>query len=208
LENGAARVAGEGGRAIPVRDLARWANRDPKNLPAGMDPGLSATAFLDGPPDGTYSNACHGAVVEIDLRTGRLTLERFVVVEDCGTVINPTIVEGQVRGGVAQGIGSALLEEFVYDAEGQPLTTTFADYLMPGATDVPDIEVHHIVTPSPLTPLGMKGMGEGGAIGPPAAIANAIADALGLAVRETPFTANRVWDLVRAAGLVPRSTHG
>ena len=201
LENGDARVAGAAGRAIPIRDLARWANRDLKNLPAGMDPGLSATAFLDGPPDGTYSNACHGAVVEIDLRTGRLTLERFVVVEDCGTVINPTIVEGQVRGGVAQGIGSALLEEFVYDAEGQPLTTTFADYLMPGATEVPDIEVHHIVTPSPLTPLGMKGMGEGGAIGPPAAIANAIADALGLAVRATPFTANRVWDLVRAAGL-------
>jgi len=164
-----------------------------------MGPGLSTTVFLDGPPDGTYSNACHGAVVEIDLRTGRLKLARFVAVEDCGTVINPTIVEGQVRGGVAQGIGSALLEEIIYDSEGQPLTTTFADYLMPSATDMPDIEVYHIVTPSPLTELGMKGMGEGGAIGPPAAIANAIADALKVPVRATPFTANRVWDLIQSA---------
>ena len=199
LADGAARVVGEGGRSIPLRKLARWAHRNLENLPEGMTPGLSATVFLDGPPDGTYSNACHGAVVEIDLRTGRLELVRFVAVEDCGTVINPTIVEGQVRGGVAQGIGSALLEEFVYDAEGQPLTTTFADYLMPGATDMPDIEVHHIVTPSPLTELGMKGMGEGGAIGPPAAIANAIADALKVPVRATPFTANRVWDLIQVA---------
>jgi carbon-monoxide dehydrogenase large subunit len=199
LEDGEARVVGEPGRSIALRKLARWANRNLENLPAGMAPGLSATAFLDGPPDGTYSNACHGAVVEIDLRTGRLALTRFVAVEDCGTVINPTIVEGQVRGGVAQGIGSALLEEFVYDSEGQPLTTTFADYLMPSATDLPDIEVHHIVTPSPLTELGMKGMGEGGAIGPPAAIANAIADALKVPVCGTPFTANRVWDLIQAA---------
>ncbi len=199
LEDGAARVVGEGGRSVPVPKLARWANRNLENLPEGMTPGLSATAFLDGPPDGTYSNACHGAVVEIDLRSGRLVLTRFVAVEDCGTVINPTIVEGQVRGGVAQGIGSALLEEIVYDSECQPLTTTFADYLMPSATDMPDIEVHHIVTPSPLTELGMKGMGEGGAIGPPAAIANAIADALKVPVRATPFTANRVWDLIQVA---------
>jgi carbon-monoxide dehydrogenase large subunit len=164
-----------------------------------MEPGLIATAYLDGPPDGTYSNACHGAVVEIDLRTGRLRLVRYVVVEDCGTVLNPMIVDGQVCGGVAQGIGSALLEHIVYDEEAQPLTTTFADYLMPSATDVPDIELHHIVTPSPLTPLGVKGMGEGGAIGPPAAIANAVANALSVKVAETPLTLNRIWALARSA---------
>jgi carbon-monoxide dehydrogenase large subunit len=156
-----------------------------------------AIAFLDGPPDGTYSNACHGAVVEIDLRTGRLRLRRFYVVEDCGRIINPTIVEGQVRGGVVQGIGSALFEHFVYDSEGQPLTTTFADYLMPSASEIPDIEVEHIETPTPLTPLGAKGMGEGGAIGPAAAIANAIQDALGIPVKETPFTMNRLWEVIQ-----------
>jgi carbon-monoxide dehydrogenase large subunit len=197
LADGMARRADGSGDGIPVSRLARWANRNLENLPEGMAPGLVADAFLDGPPDGTYSNACHGAVVEIDTRTGRLTLRRFVVVEDCGTMINPMIVDGQVRGGVAQGIGSAMLEHFVYDEEGQPLTTTFADYLMPGATDIPDIELHHIETPTPLTPLGAKGMGEGGAIGPPAAIAAAVADALGVPVRETPLSLNRVWELCR-----------
>ena len=196
LAGGKARRHDRQDGAIPVSLLARWANRKLENLPSGMDPGLVGTAFVDGPPDGTYSNACHGAVVEIDMRTGRVHLKRFVVVADCGTVINPTIVEGQERGGVTQGIGSALLEHFIYDEEGQPLTTNFADYLMPSATDVPDIEIHHLVTPSPLTPLGMKGMGEGGAIGPAAAIGNAIADALGTPANATPFTMSRVWELI------------
>ena len=182
--------------AIPISLLARWANRKLANLPSGMAPGLVGTAFVDGPPDGTYSNACHGAVVDIDMRTGRVHLKQFVVVADCGTVINPAIVEGQERGGVTQGIGSALLEHFIYDEEAQPLTTNFADYLMPSATDVPDIEIHHLETPSPLTPLGMKGMGEGGAIGPAAAIGNAIADALGTPANATPFTMSRVWELI------------
>ena len=197
LADGAGRVSRDPGRAIPVSRLARWANRNLENLPPALEPGLMATAFLDGPPDGTYSNACHGAVVEIDLRTGRLRLRRFYVVEDCGRIINPMIVEGQVRGGVVQGIGSALFEHFVYDSEGQPLTTTFADYLMPAASEIPDIEVEHIETPTPLTPLGAKGMGEGGAIGPAAAIANAIQDALGIAVKETPFTMNRLWAVIQ-----------
>ena len=179
LAGGQARRRDRRDASVPISLLARWANRKLDNLPSGMAPGLVGTAFVDGPPDGTYSNACHGAVVEVDIRTGRVHLKRFVVVADCGTVINPTIVEGQERGGVTQGIGSALLEQFIYDEEAQPLTTNFADYLMPSATDIPDIEIHHLATPSPLTPLGMKGMGEGGAIGPAAAIGNAIADALG-----------------------------
>ena len=196
LAGGTVRRRDQPDAGIPIARMARWANRKVENLPSGMTPGLVGTAFVDGPPDGTYSNACHGAVVEVDMRTGRVHLKRFVVVADCGTVINPTVVEGQERGGVTQGIGSALLEHFIYDEEGQPLTTNFADYLMPSATDVPDIEIHHLVTPSPLTPLGMKGMGEGGAIGPAAAIGNAIADALGAPANATPFTMSRVWELI------------
>jgi carbon-monoxide dehydrogenase large subunit len=119
-------------------------------------------------------------------------------VEDCGTTLNPLVVDGQVRGGVVQGIGSAILEHFVYNSDRQPLTTTFADYLMPLAPEIPDIEVHHIETPTPLTPLGAKGLGEGGAIGPAAAIANAVADALGVAVSATPLNANAIWTLSAA----------
>jgi carbon-monoxide dehydrogenase large subunit len=126
-------------------------------------------------------------------------LRRFVVVEDCGVIVNPMIVDGQVRGGVVQGIGSALFEQFVYNEDGQPLTTNFADYLLPAAPEIPHIEVHHIETPTTLTPLGAKGLGEGGAIGPAAAIANAVTDALGVPVTETPLTANAVWKLIRSA---------
>jgi carbon-monoxide dehydrogenase large subunit len=123
-----------------------------------------------------------------------------VVVEDCGRVINPMIVEGQVQGGTAQGIGSALLEELVYDEAGQLLTSTFADYLLPSMTDVPPIEVLHVETLSPLTPLGNKGMGEAGAIGPMAAIGNAVSDALGRSVTEVPLTPRRVWELANSPG--------
>ena len=193
-----ARVIGDTSRAIPIASLARWAQRNVENLPAGMEPGLIAISFVDGPPDGSYTNAVHAAVVEIDTRTGAIKLKRFVVVEDCGTIVNPMIVDGQVRGGVVQGIGSALWEHFIYDKDGQPLTTNFADYLMPIAPSLPDIEVHHIETPSVVTPLGMKGLGEGGAIGPAAAIANAVANALSVPVRETPITPNRIWHLIRA----------
>ncbi|MBI3434551.1 MAG: xanthine dehydrogenase family protein molybdopterin-binding subunit [Proteobacteria bacterium] len=192
-----ARVKGDPTRAIGVETLARWAQRNVENLPPGMEPGLIAISFVDGPPDGSYTNAVHAAVVEIDLSTGQIKLKRFVVVEDCGTIVNPMIVDGQVRGGVVQGIGSALWEHFVYDKDGQPLTTNFADYLLPSAPGLPDIEVHHIQTPSPVTPLGMKGLGEGGAIGPAAAIANAVENALGVPVQETPITPSRVWELIK-----------
>lgn len=193
-----ARIASDASRAIPISSLARWAQRNVENLPAGMEPGLVAISFVDGPPDGSYTNAVHAAVVDIDMTTGGIKLTRFVVVEDCGTIVNPMIVDGQVRGGVVQGIGSALWEHFIYDKDGQPLTTNFADYLMPNAPSLPDIEVHHIETPSAVTPLGMKGLGEGGAIGPAAAIANAISNALGVAIQETPITPNRVWDLIKS----------
>jgi carbon-monoxide dehydrogenase large subunit len=199
LAAGVARLKSDPGRSIPIAKMARWAHRNVEQLPAGMEPGLTAVAAVDGPPDGTYSNAVHAAVVAIDTATGEMEIKRFVVVEDCGTVINPMIVDGQVRGGVVQGIGSAICEHFIYSEDGQPLTTNFADYLMPTAPEIPPIEVHHFVTPSPLTPLGMKGLGEGGAIGPAAAIANAVSHALGVPVRETPLTKHRIWQLAKEA---------
>ncbi len=199
LANGKAYVRGDETRFIEIRKLARAALRNVDQMPLGMEPGLEAVYSLDGPPDGSYSNAVHAAVVEIDVATGKMKLRRFVVVEDCGTVLNPLIADGQVRGGVVQGIGSAMFEHFVYDAECQPLTTSFADYLMPLAPEIPNIEVHHIETPTPLTPLGAKGLGEGGAIGPAAAIANAVANALDVPVHSTPLNADAIWHL--AAGI-------
>lgn len=201
LKDGLAHPEGEPGRHVAVAKLARAALRNVGELPQGMEPGLEAQVSLDGPADGTYANAVHAAVVEIDIHSGKLELKRFVVAEDCGTILNPLVVDGQVRGGVVQGIGSALFEHFVYDEDCQPLTTTFADYLMPLAPEIPDIELHHFETPTPLTPLGAKGLGEGGAIGPAAAIANAVADALQVEVQSTPLNANAVWRLsARARG--------
>lgn len=195
LADGLAFVRGNPQSHIPIRKLARIALRKVDQMPDGMSPGLEAHASCDGPKDGSYSNAVHAAVVEIDVPTGKMKLRRYVVVEDCGTILNPLVVDGQVRGGVVQGIGSAMFEHFIYNDDCQPLTTNFADYLMPLAPEIPDIEVHHIETPTPLTPLGAKGLGEGGAIGPAAAIANAVANALGVGVASTPLNANAIWNL-------------
>ncbi|HKQ94677.1 MAG TPA: xanthine dehydrogenase family protein molybdopterin-binding subunit [Aestuariivirgaceae bacterium] len=205
LGDGSVRLKAEPGRAIEIRKIARMAYRHLDQLAPDQEAGLTAVAFVDGPAHGSYSNALHAAVVEIDISTGMMKLKRFVVVEDCGTIINPMIVDGQIRGGVVQGIGSAMLEEFKYSPDGQPLTATFADYLMPTAPEVPAIEIHHFQTPSDVTPLGIKGLGEGGAIGPAAAIANAVSDALGARVRETPLTRNRVWQLSAEARRKPGS---
>ena len=196
LHDGEAYPEGNPDNAVKISKLARAALRNVDLLPEGMPPGLEAQYSLDGPGDGTYSNAVHAAVVEIDTSSGKMQLKRFVVVEDCGTILNPLIVDGQVRGGVVQGIGSAIFEHFIYDEECQPLTVTFADYLMPLAPEIPNIEVHHIETPTTRTPLGAKGLGEGGAIGPAAAIANAVADALQVDVASTPLNANAIWRLI------------
>jgi aerobic carbon-monoxide dehydrogenase large subunit len=178
LESGRAHVRGFPERAVPVVELARLAYFPPLGgLPAGLEPGLSATVTFD-PPGPTFSGAVHVAVVEIDADTGRVRVDRYVIVEDCGPVVNPTIVEGQVHGAVAQGLGEALLESLVYDAGGQLITATLMDYAIPRADDVPSLTVGHLETPSPRMPGGTKGMGEGGTIGAPAAIANAVADAL------------------------------
>ena len=190
LEAGIARVRGYPDRAVTVPELARLAYSPPRGgLPASVGPGLSATAYFD-PPGPTFSGAVHVAAVEIEAATGRVRIQRYVVVEDCGPVVNPAIVEGQVHGAVAQGIGEALTESLVYDAQGQPLTATLLDYALPRADDVPAFEIGHLETPSPLTPGGVKGMGEGGTIGAPAAVANAVADAvrpLGVRVADLPI---------------------
>jgi carbon-monoxide dehydrogenase large subunit len=162
--------------------------------PGVATPDFEASAYHH-VPTVTYASAVHVAQVEVDPGTGYVRLLRYVVAHDCGKVINPMIVEGQVHGGVAQGVGGALFEEMAYDAEGQLLTGTLMDYLVPSATDLPKIDTVHLEYPSPRNPLGMKGLGEGGAISPPAAIANAIDDALaplGVRVTATPASPARV----------------
>ena len=141
-------------------------------------------------PGPTFSGAVHVAVVEVDPATGRVAVRRYALVEDCGRVINPVIVEGQIHGAVAQGLGEALLESVVYDDGGQLLTATLMDYALPRADDLPLLEIGHLETPSPVTPGGVKGMGEGGTIGAPATIANAVADAvrqLGVQITSLPI---------------------
>ena len=179
------------GAAVPG-----WASK----LPGDMEPRLEATHYYV-PQTVTWAHAAHVAVVEVDTGTGEVKLLDYAVAHDSGPAINPLFVEGQVRGGVAQGIGGALYEEFVYDELGQLLTGTFMDYLLPGCGEVPAIGQVHLETPSPLNPLGLKGIGEGGAIAPPVAVANAVVDALrpfgGIEISETPVTPERVLALMR-----------
>jgi carbon-monoxide dehydrogenase large subunit len=175
LTDGVAHVAGTA-IGVPVTDVAQRAWRGYR-LPEGMTPGLSETATYD-PPGGTFSYAAHVCRVAVDPDTGVVDVERYAVVHDCGTVVNPAIVEGQIHGGIAQGLGSALLESVVHDDHGQPLTTTFMDYLLPVQASMPDVTIEHVQIPSPHTPGGMKGMGEGGTNGAMACVANAVAAAL------------------------------
>src|SRR5713101_4449272 len=208
LEDGRITVRGTPGRGLALGDVAAIATapRPGYALPGGMDPGLEATGYVH-VLQSTYSNGAHAAVVEVDPETGTVRILKYVAVDDCGTMINPMVVEGQIHGGIAHGIGNALLEEIVYDGAGQLVTGTLMDYALPRATDVPRLEVHHVVTPSPLNPLGVKGAGEGGTLPAPAAIANAVADALrplGVEVTEMPLTRERLWRRVRAAASRPR----
>jgi aerobic carbon-monoxide dehydrogenase large subunit len=182
---------------IPVRDVAVTWYMHPQRLPSEATAGgLEVSAgFKPKVDSGQFSYGTHAAVVEIDLALGAVRIVDYVIVEDCGTMVNPMIVEGQTLGGAAQGIGTALLEEMRFDGNGQPLAATLADYLLPAATDMPHIAVHHLETPSPNTEYGIKGVGEGGAIPPPAAILNAVNDALrprGVEINETPVTPHKI----------------
>lgn len=202
--DGVFRVVGSGDGA-PVREFDKiasdaWLGWD---LPAGDSPGLEAK-FVNDPTHCAYSYATHAAEVTVDLDTGKVDIHNYWVCHDAGTVINPTIVDGQVMGGVAQGIGMALHEEMTYGEGAQPTSTTFLDYLLPLSSDVPDLTLFHTEHPSPHTPGGMKGAGEGGLIPAPAAIANAVAAAvpeIAGSILETPLSPHAVWTLVHAAGL-------
>jgi len=203
IQAGRATVAGTDA-GIEVADLARLAYHSSHRLAAGMDPGLTVTATYD--PAGTFSNACQVATVEVDPETGGVRVDRFVVVEDAGRLINPMIVDGQLHGGVTQGIAGALYEEIRYDGEGNILTTSLMDFLPPTLAEVPTIEVHHLETISDATITGAKGLGEGGTIGAPAAIINAVSDALrplGVEVTEVPATPSRLRRLVRESERIP-----
>jgi aerobic carbon-monoxide dehydrogenase large subunit len=203
IEQGRIAVRGAPSRAMSLGDVAAVASapRPGYALPSGMAPGLEASAYHS-VTQSTYSSGAHAAVVEVDRDTGAVRILKYVAVDDCGTIINPIVVEGQVHGGIAHGIGNALLEEIVYDGAGQLATGTLMDYALPRATDVPAYEVHHVVTPSPLNPLGVKGAGEGGTLPAPAAIANAVADALrplSADVTAMPLTRERLWRLTPPA---------
>ena len=187
-------------KSTTFQEVARAVYRDIGRLPAELRAELDSSASYD-PVFGTTSSATHIAVLEIDPETCTVRLEKFAVAEDCGRLINPLIVDGQVHGGVVQGIGAALHEEIVYDAQGQLLTASLLDYLLPTAADVPPISVAHVESASPAIG-GFRGMGEGGTIGAPAAIANALADALsplGLEIDELPVTPERLFRLLEAA---------
>jgi carbon-monoxide dehydrogenase large subunit len=196
--DGDARVKGTG-IGIPLRDLARLAHHSAHLLPGGL-PALEVNASYD--PAGTFSNACHVAEVEVDELTGAVKILRFLVVEDAGLLVNPAIVDGQVHGGVVQGIANALYEELLYDERGVLLTTSLMDYLPPTVAETPDIEIVHLASVSDATVTGAKGVGEGGTIGAPAAILNAICDALaplGIELTHVPATPNRVRSAIRTA---------
>jgi carbon-monoxide dehydrogenase large subunit len=190
------RVRGAAG-SVGIDEVAKVWYLRPQDLPDDVDPaGLEITAgYKPGRDSGTFSYASHAVVVAVDVELGAVEILDYVVVEDGGKLVNPMIVDGQIQGGAAQGIGTALYEEMPFDAAGQPLASTLADYLIPGATEVPSLRIGHMETPSPYTEFGVKGIGEGGAIAPPAAIANAVNDALrplGAEVTQSPITPRRL----------------
>ena len=200
IENGA--VLSDSG-SVGFGEIARAANIRQEMLPEGMEPLLEFTGTYEPKESaGVFSYGTHAVVVEVDEATGGVKILDYAVSEDCGTMINPMIVDGQVQGGISQGIGTGLYEEIPFNADGQPLATTFGEYMMPCATEIPTVRIAHSVTPALVTEYGVKGVGEGGAIAPPAALANAVADAFRdckASFNETPLTPRRVWEAAQAA---------
>ena len=199
----AGRVVGPSGD-VGLGQIAHTWYRRPQDLSLDVDPGgLEVTAGYKPMRDsGTFSYAAHAVVVAVDPDLGAVEILDYCIVEDGGTLVNPLVVDGQIYGGLAQGIGTALYEEMRFDARGQPLASTFADYLLPGAAEVPEPRIDHMATPSPYTQFGVKGIGEGGAIAPPAALANAINDALrplGIALLHSPVSQHRIVEAVLSA---------
>jgi aerobic carbon-monoxide dehydrogenase large subunit len=214
FSDGKIRVRGTD-RGITLGDVSTVANVRTIDLPRDEEPGLEATAFYHPPnlehvPDATgringaagWANSTHAAVVEVDVDTGEVRIADYIVVHDCGPIINPEIVQGQIVGGVVHGVGGTMLEDLPYGENGQPLAVTFMDYLLPSASESPPVIIEHFESPSPLLPLGVKGVGEGGTIGPAGALANAVADALeewGVDVVSTPLSPNQIRRMIREA---------
>ena len=237
LAEGKASVRGDPTRSVTFADIGKAAYQNPRYLPEGVDPGLEYTyagnnpqaidSFLSDPkynvgeiqlvtgsgtPTGflTYPSSAHVAVIEVDVETGKIDILSYVIVHDSGKIINPMVVQGQVHGGAAHGIATALLEEFIYDDDGQLLTSTFMDYLKPTACEVPRMVDDHLETPSPRSVLGIKGVGEGEALGPLAALINAAEDALSplkVRIRQAPLTPERMYHLIRDAEAKGRKTN-
>jgi carbon-monoxide dehydrogenase large subunit len=201
LADGRVYVRGSPAGAMSLGELATKANPLRGAVRPGTEPGLEATSYF-GPERGSTANGVHAMIVEVDADTAMIRIRKYVVAHDCGRVINPLLVEGQIHGGVAHGIGNAFYEQLVFDEEGQLRTASFMDYLLPTALDVPHIETAHLETPSPLNPLGVKGVGEAGAIPVGALFAQAIDDALdgtGVEVLEMPLSPNRLFELMQAS---------
>jgi carbon-monoxide dehydrogenase large subunit len=203
IEAGRVFVRGTPTKAMTMREVATAAITNAHELPVELGAGLEATVRFKPSTFPTWSNATHLCVVEVDRDTCMVKVLRYIVSEDCGPMINPNVVEGQIAGGVIQGMGGVLLEDFVYDSAGNPLTATFVDYLLPTTTEVPEIEISHVESVSSTNPGGFKGLGEGGAIGAHAAVANAVGDALahlGIHVTKTPLGPNDIHKLMVEAG--------
>ncbi len=204
LSRGRVFVRGTPSRAMTLKDVASLSYFQPDLLPPGVPPGLEATGRYKAALPWNYANATHICTCEVDVETGRVTLLRYIVAEDCGPMINPNVVEGQIAGGTVQGIAGALFEELAYDQDGNPLATTFMDYLVPTTAEVPEIEYVHVETPAPV-PGGYKGVGEGGVLGSVGAVVNAVADALaplGVTVNRLPLTPQAILELL-PGGLEP-----
>jgi carbon-monoxide dehydrogenase large subunit len=203
LVDGAVRIKAAPDRAILLGEVARALRGGPGYaFPPGFDPGLEASAAFR-VDQLAYANACHVAEVEVDIETGRVHILRYVALHDHGVQVNPMIVDGQTRGGIAHGIGNALYEYMGYDENGQPTTTNFADYLLPSATEVPAIDSFYTSSPSPLNPLGVKGAGEAGVIPSAAAVISAVENALepfGIRITQVPLFPHRLLELIAAAG--------
>ena len=204
LGDSRAAVRGTPASALTFAEIARLAYFEPESLPAGTPAGLESSARYTAESRTIMVNATHACTCEVDVETGAVRIVRYVVSEDCGPMINPNVVEGQIAGGTVQGIAGVLFEHLVYDDEGNPLNTSFAEYLVPSAAEMPPLEFGHVETPGP-GPGGYKGVGEGGAIGAPPAVVNAVADALspfGVEITGIPLAPSEI------IGLLGRRTQG
>jgi len=200
LVDGQVRVADAPQKSIGLGELAVLANPLRGAVEPGTEPGLESTDYY-GPQYGATANGSHAMIVEVDPETMMVDIKRYVAVEDCGTMLNPLIVDGQVHGGVALGIGNSYYEQLIYDENGQLLNASLADYLIPTASEIPRVEVGHEETKSPLNELGSKGAGEAGCIPTPALFAQALEDALadyGIEITETPMSPNKLFELLKS----------